>query len=117
MDRKGFMLLEVLVTLVILSTSLVLIVQSIVSSLRGFGSSAYRIEHLLMLDNRMIEAISGKCLQDHGVSSKIQQAYWRLEKVNEFLNIYKVRISLNENKLFLETYVFKDSDYGDNEEL
>lgn len=123
--NKGSLLIEALLAVVILSTSLSLILQSLVASLRASVYSVDYTQALILLESKMNEALmKGKSPEgssEEGNFPEPHERYFYVLKAQaltgedeENLDQLMLSISWNtkkkKNNISLETYLFKEEE-------
>ncbi len=122
LDQKGFFLVEILLVVVILSVSLTLIVQSLFSNLRVMKYNREFSQALLLLENKMGEAMVSESLGslfDNNFMKSKEEAYQYAveEKVisdDKGSTLKKVKMDISwhsgkrNNVIALVTYFFVD---------
>lgn len=125
-NRKGSLLLEALLVIIILSVSLTLIIQSFVSSLRGSVLSSDYSKAAILADNKMFDLMSrrsldGACDEEDRFAVPFDKFKYGVEVNNLSTDgvqkgLYEVLLDIswvsgqNTKKVSLATYVFSFPD-------
>jgi len=122
-DKAGSLLIEALMAMVILSVSLTLIIQSLVSSLKAATYSTDYAKAMFLVDNKVFELTKDKFtvsdyprdgyfpkpFEDH--SFQIESLGYPDDKLNEFIDTVHLQVGLKTSKgnkmIAVDTFVLK----------